>query len=104
MLYIFKSIVPIPRIGYGFTFLLQTVYDSGIDFCSVCSIWNGLSAQFYHGQKAELGATLSVIGGVLNIVLDWLFISVFQWGWQALRLQRVSDMHFLRWSASSGFV
>ena len=30
--------------------------------------------------KAELGATLSVIGGVLNIVLDWLFISVFQWG------------------------
>ena len=30
--------------------------------------------------KAGLGATLSVIGGVLNIVLDWLFISVFQWG------------------------
>ena len=30
--------------------------------------------------KAGLGAILSVIGGVLNIVLDWLFISVFQWG------------------------
>ena len=30
--------------------------------------------------KAGLGATLSVIGGVLNIVLDGLFISVFQWG------------------------
>ena len=30
--------------------------------------------------KAGLGATLSVIGGVLNIVLDWLFISVFHWG------------------------
>lgn len=30
--------------------------------------------------KAGLGAALSVIGGVLNIVLDWLFISVFGWG------------------------
>ena len=30
--------------------------------------------------KAGLGAALSVIGGVLNIVLDWLFISVFHMG------------------------
>lgn len=30
--------------------------------------------------KAGLGAALSVAGGVLNIVLDWLFISVFDWG------------------------
>lgn len=30
--------------------------------------------------KAGLGAFLSVIGGVLNIVLDWLFMSVFDWG------------------------
>ncbi len=30
--------------------------------------------------KAGLGAALSVTGGVLNIVLDWLFISVFHWG------------------------
>lgn len=30
--------------------------------------------------KAGLGAALSVTGGVLNIVLDWLFISVFGWG------------------------
>ena len=30
--------------------------------------------------KAGLGATLSVTGGILNIVLDWLFISVFGWG------------------------
>lgn len=30
--------------------------------------------------KAGFGASLSVIGGVLNIVLDWLFISVFHWG------------------------
>ena len=30
--------------------------------------------------KAGLGAFLSVLGGVLNIVLDWLFISVFGWG------------------------
>lgn len=30
--------------------------------------------------KAGLGAALNVMGGVLNIVLDWLFISVFDWG------------------------
>lgn len=30
--------------------------------------------------KAGLGAILNVIGGVINIVLDWLFISVFDWG------------------------
>ncbi len=30
--------------------------------------------------KAGLGAALSVMGGVLNIVLDWLFISIFHWG------------------------
>lgn len=30
--------------------------------------------------KARIGALLSVIGGVLNIVLDWLFMGVFHWG------------------------
>ena len=30
--------------------------------------------------KASLGAFLSVMGGVLNIVLDWLFMGVFHWG------------------------
>ena len=30
--------------------------------------------------KAGLGAFLSVLGGVLNIVLDWLFMGVFGWG------------------------
>ncbi len=30
--------------------------------------------------RAGLGALLSVIGGVLNIVLDWLFMGVFDWG------------------------
>lgn len=30
--------------------------------------------------RAGLGALLSVIGGVLNIVLDWLFMGVFRWG------------------------
>ena len=30
--------------------------------------------------KAGLGAFLAVLGGVLNIVLDWLFITVFHWG------------------------
>lgn len=30
--------------------------------------------------RAGLGALLSVIGGVLNIVLDWLFMGAFDWG------------------------
>ncbi len=30
--------------------------------------------------RAGLGALLSVIGGVPNIVLDWLFMAVFDWG------------------------
>ena len=30
--------------------------------------------------KAGFGAALSVMGGVLNIVLDWLFIAIFHWG------------------------
>ena len=30
--------------------------------------------------RAGLGALPSVIGGVLNIVLDWLFMAVFHWG------------------------
>ena len=30
--------------------------------------------------KAGFGAALSVMGGVLNIVLDWLFIAVLGWG------------------------
>ena len=30
--------------------------------------------------KAGLGAFLSVLGGVLNIMLDWLFMGEFDWG------------------------
>ncbi len=30
--------------------------------------------------KAGLGAAFSVMGGVLNMVLDWLFMGVFGWG------------------------
>ena len=30
--------------------------------------------------KAGFGAALSGMGGVLNIVLDWLFIAIFHWG------------------------
>ena len=31
-------------------------------------------------DKAGLGAFLSVLGGVLNIALDWLFMGEFDWG------------------------
>lgn len=30
--------------------------------------------------KAGLGAALSVIGGILNMILDWTFMGVFHWG------------------------
>ena len=30
--------------------------------------------------KAGLGAFLSVLGGIVNIVLDWLFMGIFGWG------------------------
>lgn len=30
--------------------------------------------------KAGFGVALSVMGGVLNIVLDWLFVAIFHWG------------------------
>ena len=30
--------------------------------------------------KASMGALLSVMGGIANIVLDWLFMAVFHWG------------------------
>ena len=30
--------------------------------------------------RAGLGAFLSVLGGIVNIVLDWLFMGIFGWG------------------------
>ena len=30
--------------------------------------------------KANLGLIFSLLGGVLNVVLDWLFIAIFHWG------------------------
>lgn len=30
--------------------------------------------------KAGLGAALSVIGGIINMILDWLFMGIFGWG------------------------
>ncbi len=39
-----------------------------------------LSMSYITIGKAKFGLAMSVLGGVLNIVLDWLFIAVFQWG------------------------
>lgn len=39
-----------------------------------------LSMSYITVGKAKLGLAMSVLGGVLNIVLDWLFIAVFHWG------------------------
>ena len=39
-----------------------------------------LSMSYITIGKAKFGLFMSVLGGVLNIVLDWLFIAVFQWG------------------------
>lgn len=39
-----------------------------------------LSMSYITVGKARFGLWMSVLGGVLNIVLDWLFIAVFDWG------------------------
>lgn len=39
-----------------------------------------LSMSYITISKARLGLVMSVLGGVLNIVLDWLFIAIFHWG------------------------
>ena len=39
-----------------------------------------LSMSYITIGKAKMGLVMSVLGGVLNIVLDWLFIAVFKWG------------------------
>lgn len=38
-----------------------------------------LSMSYITISKARLGLLMSVLGGVLNIVLDWLFIAIFHW-------------------------
>ncbi len=39
-----------------------------------------LSMSYITVGKAKFGLAMSVLGGVLNIALDWLFIAVFHWG------------------------
>ncbi len=39
-----------------------------------------LSMSYITISKARLGLVMSVLGGVLNIVLDWVFIAIFHWG------------------------
>lgn len=48
-------------------------------------------------DKAGLGAFLSVLGGVLNIALDWLFMGVFGWGLTGLPSPPVSAMLSRLW-------
>lgn len=39
-----------------------------------------LSMSYITVGKAKLGLIMSVLGGVINIALDWLFLAVFHWG------------------------
>ncbi len=39
-----------------------------------------LSMSYITVGKAHFGLWMSILGGVLNIVLDWLFIAIFKWG------------------------
>lgn len=39
-----------------------------------------LSMSYITVGKAKFGLAMSVLGGILNIVLDWLFIAGFHWG------------------------
>ncbi|MBE6679167.1 MAG: MATE family efflux transporter [Ruminococcaceae bacterium] len=35
---------------------------------------------FITAEKPQLGLTVTVVSGVANMVLDWLFLAVFEWG------------------------
>lgn len=35
---------------------------------------------FVTAEKAKLGLAVTVLSGVLNMLLDWLFLAVFEWG------------------------
>ena len=66
-----------------FAFLNPLCYFLGSDqvllhYCAVFGMVFQLS--FITVGKAGFGAALSVMGGVLNIVLDWLFVAIFHWG------------------------
>lgn len=39
-----------------------------------------LSMSYITVGKAKFGLAMSLLGGVLNIALDWLFIAIFDWG------------------------
>ncbi len=39
-----------------------------------------LSMSYITIGKARMGLVMSLLGGVINIALDWLFIAVFKWG------------------------
>lgn len=39
-----------------------------------------LSMSYITVGKANLGLIMSLLGGVINIALDWLFLAVFHWG------------------------
>lgn len=39
-----------------------------------------LSMSYITIGKAHLGLWMSILGGVMNILLDWLFIAIFKWG------------------------
>ncbi|HIT34160.1 MAG TPA: MATE family efflux transporter [Candidatus Faecousia intestinigallinarum] len=51
-------------LGFGVTFMLQNLFQS---FLIVA-------------ERPKLGLAVTVAAGVTNMLLDWLFVGVFQWG------------------------
>ena len=65
--------------------------DSLIEYCvvygTICLIGNILymlqtffQSFFITAEKPKLGMALTILSGVTNIVLDWVFVAVLQWG------------------------
>lgn len=65
----------------------EAVYDLGLVYAktilifTIPSILQMLFQMFFvTAGKPALGLTITLLGGAANIVLDYVFIAIFQWG------------------------
>lgn len=76
----FEPAVIFSRIGSSTSALLQGYMIPVLITLPFAVFGMVFQLSFITVGKAGFGAALSVMGGVLNIVLDWLFIAIFHWG------------------------
>lgn len=65
----------------------ETLIDNCVIYAVICIIGNTpymlqtfFQSFFITAEKPKLGMVLTIASGVTNMVLDWLFVAVFQWG------------------------